>query len=71
VDLDHGGLSFDPEFADKFEISRGSANMILTEDLGMRRLVAKFVPKLLSPEHQGPVTMEASNIPEAQESTTG
>ncbi|PNF22002.1 hypothetical protein B7P43_G17659 [Cryptotermes secundus] len=33
-------------------ISRGSANTILTEDLGTRRVTAKFVPKLLSPEQQ-------------------
>jgi hypothetical protein len=31
-------------------ISRGLTNTILTEDLGMRRVAAKFVPKLLSPE---------------------
>jgi hypothetical protein len=34
--------------ADEVGISRGSANTILTEDLGMRRVAAKFVPKLLS-----------------------
>ena len=35
------------EVADEVGISRGSANKILTEDLGMRRVAAKFVPKLL------------------------
>ncbi|PNF26463.1 hypothetical protein B7P43_G15372 [Cryptotermes secundus] len=40
------------EVADEVGISRGSANTILTEDLGMRRVAAKFVPKLLSPEQQ-------------------
>ncbi|PNF35838.1 hypothetical protein B7P43_G09433, partial [Cryptotermes secundus] len=40
------------EVADGVGISRGSANTILTEDLGMRRVAAKFVPKLLSPEQQ-------------------
>jgi hypothetical protein len=32
--------------------SAGSANTILTEDLGMRRVATKFVPKLLSLEQQ-------------------
>ncbi|PNF35685.1 hypothetical protein B7P43_G17425 [Cryptotermes secundus] len=40
------------EVADEVGISRGSANTILIEDLGMRRVAAKFVPKLLSPEQQ-------------------
>ncbi|PNF28929.1 hypothetical protein B7P43_G18064 [Cryptotermes secundus] len=40
------------EVADEVWISRGSANTILTKDLGMRRMTAKFVPKLLSPEQQ-------------------
>ncbi|PNF20262.1 hypothetical protein B7P43_G15437 [Cryptotermes secundus] len=40
------------EVADEVGISRGSANTILTEDLGARRMTAKFVPKLLSPEQQ-------------------
>ncbi|XP_033606072.1 uncharacterized protein LOC117282053 [Cryptotermes secundus] len=40
------------EIADEVGISRGSANTILTDDLGMRRVAAKFVPKLLSPEQQ-------------------
>jgi hypothetical protein len=33
-------------------ISRGSANTILTGDLGMRSAVTEFVPKLFSPEQQ-------------------
>jgi hypothetical protein len=40
------------EIADEVGISRGSANMISTKDLGMRRVAAKSVPKLLSPEQQ-------------------
>ncbi|PNF43546.1 hypothetical protein B7P43_G03939, partial [Cryptotermes secundus] len=40
------------EVADEAGISRGSANTILTEDLGMRRVAAKSVPKLLLPEQQ-------------------
>lgn len=40
------------EVADEVGISRGSANTILTEDLGMQRVATKFVPKLLSPEQQ-------------------
>ncbi|PNF22736.1 hypothetical protein B7P43_G06662 [Cryptotermes secundus] len=40
------------EVADEVGISRCSTNTILTEDLGMRRVAAKFVPKLLSPEQQ-------------------
>jgi ribosomal protein S25 len=40
------------EIAVEVGISRGSANTILTEDLGMRRVVEKFLPKLLSPEQQ-------------------
>ncbi|PNF40629.1 hypothetical protein B7P43_G05903 [Cryptotermes secundus] len=32
------------EVADEVGISRGSANTILTEDLGMRRVAAKFCP---------------------------
>jgi hypothetical protein len=40
------------EIVDETGLSRGSANMILTEDLGMRRGVEKFVPKLLLPEQQ-------------------
>jgi hypothetical protein len=38
------------EIADEVSISRGSANTISAEDLGMRRVAAKFVPKLHSPE---------------------
>ncbi|PNF43069.1 hypothetical protein B7P43_G02712 [Cryptotermes secundus] len=33
-------------------VSRGSANTVLTEDSGMRRMAAKFVPKLLPLEQQ-------------------
>jgi hypothetical protein len=40
------------EIADVAGISRDSANTILTEDLGKRRVAAKFVPKLLSPKQQ-------------------
>jgi hypothetical protein len=38
------------EIIDKVGISTGSAHSILTEDLHMCRVVAKFVPKLLSQE---------------------
>jgi hypothetical protein len=40
------------EIADEVRISTGSAHSILTEDLHMCRVVAIFVPKLLSQEHQ-------------------
>jgi hypothetical protein len=40
------------EIADEIGISTGSAHSILTEDLHMCRVVAKFVPKLLSQEQQ-------------------
>jgi hypothetical protein len=40
------------ENANEVGISRGSANTILIEDLCMRRVVAKFVLKLLSLEQQ-------------------
>jgi hypothetical protein len=40
------------EIADEVGISRGSANTILTEDLGMQGVAAKFVPKLLLLEQQ-------------------
>jgi hypothetical protein len=36
------------EVADEVGISRGSANTILTEDLDMRNVAAKFMPKLFS-----------------------
>jgi hypothetical protein len=37
------------EIADGAGISRGFENTIVTEDLGMRRVAAKSVPKLLLP----------------------
>ena len=40
------------EGSDEVGISRGSANTILTKDLGTRRVAAKFVTKLLLPEQQ-------------------
>jgi hypothetical protein len=40
------------EIADQVGTSRGSANTILTEDFGMRRVEAKFVRKLLLLEQQ-------------------
>jgi AraC-like DNA-binding protein len=40
------------EIAEEVGISTGSAHSILTEDLHMCRVVMKFVPKLLSQEHQ-------------------
>jgi histone-lysine N-methyltransferase SETMAR len=40
------------EIANDIGISDGSAYAILTDDLGMRRMAAKFVPKLLSCEQK-------------------
>jgi hypothetical protein len=40
------------EIGDEVGISTGSAHSILTEDLHMCRVVAKFVPNLLSQEQQ-------------------
>jgi histone-lysine N-methyltransferase SETMAR len=40
------------ELANEIEVSIGSAHSILTEDLGMRRESAKFVPKLLTMEQK-------------------
>jgi predicted DNA-binding protein YlxM (UPF0122 family) len=40
------------EIADEVGISRGSANMILTEDLCTQKVMAKFVSKLLSLKQQ-------------------
>jgi AraC-like DNA-binding protein len=40
------------EISDKVGISIGSAHSTVTEDLHMCRVVAKFVPKLLSQEQQ-------------------
>jgi predicted transcriptional regulator len=40
------------EIADEVGISTGSAHSILTEDLHMCRVVAKFVPKLLAQEQR-------------------
>jgi hypothetical protein len=39
------------EIADEVWISRGSANTILTKDLGMRRVAEKSVANLLPPKH--------------------
>jgi hypothetical protein len=38
------------EIADEVGVSTGSAHSVVTEDLHMCRVVAKFVPKLLSQE---------------------
>jgi hypothetical protein len=40
------------EIGDDIGISDGSAHAILTDDLGMCRVAAKFVPKLLSCEQK-------------------
>lgn len=42
------------EIYDKTGVSDGSAHVILADDLGMRRVAAKFVPKLLSCEQKEP-----------------
>lgn len=41
-----------PELSDDFNISVGSVLSILTYNLGMRRVSAKFVPKLLTAEQK-------------------
>ena len=40
------------EIGDELNISKDSAHAILTQDLGMHRVAAKFVPRLLSQEQQ-------------------
>ncbi len=40
------------EIGDELGISKDSAHAILTQDLGMRRVSAKFVPRLLSEEQK-------------------
>jgi hypothetical protein len=40
------------ELSKEFQISFGSVQTILTTDLDMRRVAAKFVPKLLSDEQK-------------------
>ena len=40
------------ELSEERSISFGSVQAILTEDLGMRRVSAKFVPKLLSADQK-------------------
>lgn len=41
------------EVADTFDISYGSAQQILTDQLGMSRVCARWVPRLLTPEQMG------------------
>ena len=40
------------EIGDELNISKDSAHVILTQDLGMHRVAAKFVPRLLSEEQR-------------------
>jgi histone-lysine N-methyltransferase SETMAR len=40
------------ELANEIGVSIGSVHSILTEELGMRRVSAKFVPKLLTMEQK-------------------
>ena len=40
------------ELADEVGVSIGSVRSILTQDLGLRRVSAKFVPKLLTMEQK-------------------
>ena len=40
------------EIGDELGISKDSAHAILTQDLGMRKVSAKFVPRLLSEEQK-------------------
>jgi hypothetical protein len=49
--MEHRHLAIQ-EIADEVGISTGSAHSIVTEDFHMCRVVAKFVPKLLSQEQQ-------------------
>jgi hypothetical protein len=53
------------EIADEVGIRTGSARLILTEDLHMCRVVAKFVPKLLSQKQQQLRLEVARDMPDA------
>ena len=48
------------ELSEEHSISFGSVQAILTEDLGMRRVSAKFVPKLLSADRRRRPDLHAS-----------
>ena len=50
------------EICDEVDISMGSCHSILTEDLGMKRVAAKFVPRLLTPEQKEFRVMTSSDL---------
>jgi len=41
-----------PEMVEEVRISYGSCQVILTEDVGSRHVLAKFIPQLLAQEEQ-------------------
>jgi len=50
------------EVSEELNISYGSVQSIVTEDLGMRRVSAKFVPKLLSDEQKEQRVLAAQDL---------
>ncbi|VVC38893.1 Transposase, type 1 [Cinara cedri] len=56
------------ELSNEFQISFGSIQTILTTDLDMRRVAAKFVPKLLSDEQKENRKQIATDLLEYSES---
>ncbi|KAL4088708.1 hypothetical protein QTP88_023792 [Uroleucon formosanum] len=56
------------ELSNEFQISFGSVQTILTTDLDMRRVAAKFVPKLLSGEQKENRKQIATDLLECSES---
>ncbi|KAL4119443.1 hypothetical protein QTP88_012252 [Uroleucon formosanum] len=56
------------ELSNEFQISFGSVQTILTTDLNMRRVAAKFVPKLLSGEQKENRKQIATDLLECSES---
>lgn len=56
------------ELSDDLGISIGSCHMILTEDLGMRRVAAKFVPRLLTADQKEARLAAATDLLECADS---
>jgi len=56
------------ELSNEFQISFGSGQTILTTDLDMRRVAAKFVPKLLSDEQKENRKQIATDLLECSDS---
>ncbi|GBN28479.1 hypothetical protein AVEN_91000-1 [Araneus ventricosus] len=52
------------EFSEEFSISEGSFQPILTEDLGLRPVFAKFVAKPLSADQEEERLSAAFDVPE-------